>query len=113
MGHYITLEFTQVLRHTRNSTAQSSCSDIRYNVSYKLCFSRFFVDAVATYVLFPILMKVFFFGSFIFVVFSSFCEIHKGIVHAMLEGEKLHNADLWDQCIPTTYTSVFTTPYNI
>ena len=52
MGHYITLEFTQVLRHPRHSTAKSSCGDIRYNVSYKLCFSYFFVDAVATFVLF-------------------------------------------------------------
>jgi hypothetical protein len=47
------------------------------------------------------------------VVFSSFCEMPKGMVHAMLEGEKLHNADHLDQCIPTKYTSVFTTPYNI
>jgi len=52
MGHYITSEFTQVLRHVRHSTAKSSCGDIRYNVSYKSCFSHFFVDAVATYVLF-------------------------------------------------------------
>jgi len=52
MGHYITLEFTQVLRYARHSTAKSSCCDIRYNVSYKLCFSHLFVDAVATYVLF-------------------------------------------------------------
>jgi hypothetical protein len=52
MGHYITLEFTQVLLHARHSTAKSSCGDIRYNVSYKSCFSHFFVDDVATYGLF-------------------------------------------------------------
>jgi hypothetical protein len=51
MGHYVTLEFTQVLRRARHSTAKSSCGDIRYNVSYNLCFSHFFVDAVTTYVL--------------------------------------------------------------
>ena len=62
MAHYITLEFTQVLRHARHSVAKSSCGDIRYNVSYKLCFPHFFVDAAATYALFQILMKVFFFG---------------------------------------------------
>jgi len=52
MGLYITLEFTQVLCHPRHSTAKSSCGDIRYSVSYNLCFSYFSVDAVATYVLF-------------------------------------------------------------
>ena len=34
-----------------------------------------------------------------------FCEIHKGILHAMLEGEKLHNADHLYKCIATKYTS--------